>query len=248
MKKTAKRFCLVSLLSFVVACIVMSISYFIINDATGLPATFLLGFFFFICSQILTYKFVDLFYDWFVYEQKEKNRSFTITKSSDGVDSIELARHLCLKFDISENAIFDIIPLDFANNLFYVCEVENSRVGSEIVKKIVQSTFDAVGNNTDLKKNMDYLDKSIFLLNMKGVRISVLVGIINTDGMSLTFINGSDCDIFIHPKKTSIIDATPLISNKYEMAAEKQLPFIETNYPLKSDDVIEVVMRRGVEI
>ncbi|MCR5698674.1 MAG: hypothetical protein K6G52_03415 [Treponemataceae bacterium] len=248
MKKTAKRFCLVLLLSFVVACIGMSISYFVINDSTGLPATLILGFFFFICSQILTYKFVNLFYDRFVYEQKDKDKSFTITKTSDGIDSIELSKNLSLKFDLSENAIFDIIPLDFTKNLFYVCEVENRRVGSEIVKKIVQSTFDAVGDNTDLKKNMEYLDKSIFLLNMKGVRISVIAGIIDNTEMNLSFINGSDYDIFIHPKKTLVTDSVPLISNKYEMAAEKQLPFIETNYPLKNDDVIEVITRRGLEI
>ena len=166
-------------------------------------------------------------------------------KDKDGNEILEINPDVSIVFKTSPSSLFELIPFQNNKYLFYVCDVDSKKETCDIVKRVTLATFDAVKNPLVLEKTMQYLDKSIRLLNMKGVRISVLLGLVDTMNMKISFINASLYSLFTS-KKNENSPLMPLVSNKYILATEKQLPFIVSEYRICKDDLISIAMEENI--
>ena len=244
-KKVTKRSIVVFSTCFVISFISTTIGYFILSETGSHFASFVAGFCIFIAAQALAYKFIGLFFYRHVFEKKEKKSKFQSSLDKDGNEILEINPDVSIVFKTSPSSLFELIPFQNNKYLFYVCDVDSKKETCDIVKRVTLATFDAVKNPLVLEKTMQYLDKSIRLLNMKGVRISVLLGLVDTMNMKISFINASLYSLFTS-KKNENSPLMPLVSNKYILATEKQLPFIVSEYRICKDDLISIAMEENI--
>ena len=214
--------------------------FFILNDEGSLFASFIAGFCVFITAFAVSFKIIALFFDRHVLEKKHKEGVFAKKIDKSGYEVFDINDDVSITFKPTESAYYDVLPYSDDKTLFYLCDIEGEKGSCDIVRRVTLATLDAVKNSLELEKTMQCLDKSVRLLNMKGIRISVFLGLIDTSEMKISFINASAYNLF-KAKKNDISVLMPLSSNKYVLAAEKQLPFIVTEYHIKKNDLISIV-------
>lgn len=247
MSKIAKRSIFILSMSFVVSLVVLQFGFLMLNDEGSFFASLVAGFCVFVATLALDFKIIALFFDRHVFEKKKKSKTFSHTIDKGGNEIFSITDTVSLSFKPSSAALFDVIDFAKGKTLFYLCDIEGEKETCDIVRRVTLATFDAVKNPLELEATMQYLDKSIRLLNMKGTRISVLLGLVDTEdteNMKISFINGTPYNLF-SSKNNEMSVMMPLISNKYVLATEKQLPFIVTEYQIRKDDVISITQESG---
>ena len=236
MSKNVKRNVVIICTSFLISALAVVIAYLLLHENARYFATFCIGFCVFFTAQCLALKITSV-----LAPRKtsfDEKMNYGALEFSKGVYSYNIDTDISLSFELSESALVDILEHTDDKTFFAVSDVHGSKVASQIVKKIVDAAFQNTNEKENLALFMEQVDSSIRLLNMKGVKISVFVGVLDLTKMKMRFVNGSVYDVFFH-KDTDVEGINiPLISNKYVIASEKYLPFVETEYDVARPSAI----------
>nr|MCR4789690.1 hypothetical protein [Treponemataceae bacterium] len=224
MRNTLRKFVIVIPVCLALSFVAMVISYMLLHNEAMTGAVFGISFCVFFTVQFFVFKLIDAFYPR-RYAGREDQIPYGIFRIGSDEKVCKAGDYLSIKFDLSESGISYSFNIDDEKTFFSVCDVLGSKVSSEIVNKILVNTVDSVTSPEELDKIMNFMESSIALLNMKGVEISVLVGIVDNREMKLKYINASVYDIYVFQKKSDK-KHIPLFTNRYKVCSEKQLPYI----------------------
>ena len=241
MVQLPKRRIFVVSVSFGVAIVSTVIGYLILNDEGSHVASFIEGFCVFLSSLAVSFKLIALVYNRHILEEKKKKNNYSRKIDKKGNEIISITDDLSISFIPSASALYDVLPYSESKSFFYLCDIEGEKNTCDIVRRVILATLDAVDNSLELERIMQSLDKSVRLLNMKSMRISVVIGLVDTSAMKISFINASNYNLF-KSKQKGIPLWMPLISNKYVLGSDKQLPFIISETSVQPDDLITVAI------
>ena len=171
------------------------------------------------------------------------------------IPNLDLAAYFRPLVNVSGD-YYTVLPFDEHKTLVMLGDVSGKGLAAALVMGLVMNTVKIVENKEDLASVVKAVDRAIKNMHLQDKYTVLFIGIIDTENMTIRYVNASMSDPIIVTKKTDGYEITPLTSKCSLIGIIELDDIIPAEQALHKGDVIlmasdgvsEVMDEEGVEL
>ena len=184
----------------------------------------------------------------------ETQRSFLPQKMPEP-DKLDIAAYFRPLVNVSGD-YYTVLPMDDHKTLVMLGDVSGKGLAAALVMGLVMNTVKIISNKEDLAGVIRAIDRAIKGMHLQDKYTVLFIGIIDTENMTIRYVNASMSDPIIVTKSPDGYKIKPLTSNCSligiieldEIEVAEQKLFRDDLILMASDGVSEVMNDEGIEL